>query len=423
MAGFRLELPTIQNWSCHSCSGCCKQHAIEVSEEERERILSQNWTEQDGIAANTPVLVPYAGPFWKKRYRLGHQSDGACVFLDENGLCRIHAKFGEAAKPLPCRIYPFTFHPSGGRLTVSLRYSCPSVVSNLGKAVTQRQGELRKLARAILPEDADEADPPRVTNRDSVSWPDFHRFIDAIDSSLSNSQIPFVQRLLSTLRWLELVEESRFEKVKAARLSEFLDLIVPVATSDTAAEMLMMESPTKIGLTQLRMLAGHYARQDTFLDISKGLRGRWRLLKNGIRFARGKGNIPTVQSCFREVPFADIEQDFGSLPRGTDKLFERYYRVKVRGLHFCGLAYYRIPMVEGFQHLALLFPAVLWLARWLALGDGRNSLQLADIETALSIADHHHGFSPAFGTRPFRKRVRLLTQTGDLMKLCGRYAN
>ena len=101
MASHLLTLPTIQNWSCHNCSGCCRQHLIEVTEEERQRILDQQWSEEDGIASEQPVLVPFAGPPWKKRYRLGHQPDGACVFLDEKGLCKIHAKFGEAAKPLP----------------------------------------------------------------------------------------------------------------------------------------------------------------------------------------------------------------------------------------------------------------------------------------------------------------------------------
>ena len=47
------------------------------------------------------------------QHRLGHLADGACVFLDPAGRCRIHAKFGEAAKPLACRLYPLVIHPAG----------------------------------------------------------------------------------------------------------------------------------------------------------------------------------------------------------------------------------------------------------------------------------------------------------------------
>ncbi|HET6426488.1 MAG TPA: YkgJ family cysteine cluster protein [Planctomycetaceae bacterium] len=116
-----LQLPTIQNWDCHNCGGCCTQHLIEVTEAERQRILAQNWTPADGIPAGQPLFEWHAGPPWKKRYRLAHRPDGGCVFLDDKGLCRIHAKFGEAAKPLACRIYPYAFHPQGKSVTVSLR--------------------------------------------------------------------------------------------------------------------------------------------------------------------------------------------------------------------------------------------------------------------------------------------------------------
>src|SRR5579863_3499514 len=132
MTTLPLQLPTIQNWCCHNCGGCCRQHAIEITQEEYERIKGQGWTGQPGYGPEQPLFEWHAGPPWKKRYRLAHRSDGACVFLNEQGLCRIHAKFGEPAKPLACRVYPYAFHPAGKEITVSLRFSCPSVVANRG---------------------------------------------------------------------------------------------------------------------------------------------------------------------------------------------------------------------------------------------------------------------------------------------------
>ena len=76
MAGLRFELPTIQNWTCHNCSGCCRQHLIEITDEERQRIEDQKWDEDDSLPAGLPTVVWHAGPPWKKRYRLGHQADG-----------------------------------------------------------------------------------------------------------------------------------------------------------------------------------------------------------------------------------------------------------------------------------------------------------------------------------------------------------
>ena len=53
--------------------------------------------------------------------------DDACVFLNEQGKCRIHAKFGGPAKPLACQVYPFTLNPAGDHWQVGIRFACPSV--------------------------------------------------------------------------------------------------------------------------------------------------------------------------------------------------------------------------------------------------------------------------------------------------------
>ena len=177
MPSHKLELPTIQNWSCHSCTGCCRELDVEVTEAERQQLLDQNWSDADGMTGDGPVVVPFGRR--GKRYRLARAPDGACVFLDENGLCRIHSKHGEAAKPLACRLYPFAIHPSGNALRVSLRFDCPSVAANDGKPVTERRRELRHLAAAVVPERFVEPDPPRISRREKVDWKDFERFTAA----------------------------------------------------------------------------------------------------------------------------------------------------------------------------------------------------------------------------------------------------
>lgn len=421
-----LTLPTIQNWSCHNCGGCCRQHAIEVTEEERQRILAQGWTANDGTPTRAALFEWHAGLPWAKRYRLAHQADGACVFLDERGLCRIHAKFGEAAKPLACRIYPYAFHPAGKQVTVSLRFSCPSVVANRGRTMSQNRDEIKQLARAVVPEGYERIPPPALSSRERVDWPDFFRFVDAIDDELTATTVPITVKLQRVLFWLNLIEQSRFDKLSGARLTEFLDIIreaaseeVPVPTAHgllpTATE------PTPLGRMQFRLLTAQYARKDTAADLSSGWRGRWKLFRAATKFARGTGNVPPLQPVFREVPFETFEQPFG-FPAECEELWTRYFRVKVQGLHFCGPAYYGVPLVEGFHSLALVFPATLWIARWLAASQNRTQLTHEDVSQALTISDHHHGYSPIFGSFGFRKRVRTLAQMGEIPKLIHWYA-
>ena len=96
--------------------------------------------------------------------------------------------------------------------------------------------------------------------------------------------------------------------------------------------------------------------------------------------------------------------------------------MKIQGLHFCGLAYYRVPFVEGFYSLALVYPVVMWQARWLAASESREQITADDVARVLAITDHHHGYSPVLGTRSSRRRVRLLTHDDDLERLCCWYA-
>jgi lysine-N-methylase len=44
------------------------------------------------------------------------------------------------------------------------------------------------------------------------------------------------------------------------------------------------------------------------------------------------------------------------------------------------------------------------------------------VARALAIADHHHGYSGAFGQPGFRGRVRLLARLGDIANLVAWYA-
>lgn len=420
MAMLPLKLPTIQNWSCHNCSGCCRQHLIEITAEERQRILDQNWQPADGIPSGQPVVVPHRTSLFRHSYRLAHRADGACVFLQEDGLCRIHARFGESAKPLACRIYPYAFHPSGSRVTVSLRFSCPSVVANRGREVVASRGELKSMQKQVVPEGTQRLPPPRVNRREQLDWSDFLRIVDCLDDVLADDDVPFTDRLIHTLEIVDLIEQSRFHLVAGKRLGEFLEVISEATGAD---EETGREKPGHAAMIQFRLLVAYYSRKDTVADLDQGIAGRWRLLRAATRFATGRGRAVPLQDCFREVPFEVLERPFGGLPEGAEEILTRYLRVKLQGLHFCGAAYYGVPLCEGYQSLVLVIPAVGWLARWLAASDDRSGVSLEDISRALAIADHHHGYSPMFGSGSFRRRVRHLAGSGEITRLVNWYVS
>lgn len=421
MSKIQLELPTIQNWSCHSCAGCCRQHLIAITEEEHDRIIKQNWTAADGIPEGRPVVEKNGGS-QSKPYRLAHQPDGACVFLQDDGLCRIHAKFGEPAKPLACRIYPYAFHPKGNKIAVGLRFSCPSVVANKGTPVSENRKEIQELANQVVPDEYKQSRPPYVIPGESLEWRDILQLVEILESFFADDDVPFLLQLLRAVAWTDLLQSSTFTRISGDRLKELAEMFRIAALAEWEEIPDEPEPGSSLGRVMFRLLISIYCRKESMRDLDSPLRSRFTSLSSTLKFAWGGGKTPSLGEDFPAVAFGRIEQLGGGLPAGADELFRRYVRMKIQGMHFCGAAFYDYPLTTGFFSLSLMFPVIVWLARWTAAGHNREQISQADLELALARADHHHGYSPVLGMAPFRKRVDYLHALGDLPKLIVKYA-
>jgi lysine-N-methylase len=157
-------------------------------------------------------------------------------------------------------------------------------------------------------------------------------------------------------------------------------------------------------------------------DLEAGAGYRVRMFRAMLQMTRSSGRAPNLIAGLKPVEFTAIEKSFGQLPAGAEATLARFFRVKIQSLHFCGRAFYGLPLIEGFRNLALLYPVIVWLARWHAASENRCSLSVVDIEKAISLADQHHGYSPILASAWSRQRVRLLAQRDGISRLCGAYA-
>ena len=411
MKTLRIETPLIQNWSCHGCTDCCRdQLMIKLSPEEKRRIEGQGWTRADGV--DPGAMIVGEGSY----FRLGHQSDGACVFLDASGRCRIHAKFGEEAKPLACRLYPLVIHPAGKKLLAGLRFSCPSAVANRGKSLAEQGREIQKLAALVVPDDCQEIPPPPVLASPGMEWPDFLRFVKWLDRSLAVEDAPLALKFLRTLHWLKAVEKGCLDQITGPSADEILEALVQGAARKLPGLPETPARPSRFGRLIFRLLLLEYARVVTVQDRQAAGRHRWKMLQAAFQFARGRGCTPALRDRLERVEFAAIEKRFAPLTAAAEEVLTRFFRVKIQSLHFCGRAFYDTSLIEGFRNLALLYPVILWLGRWLAASAQRSCLSEADVARAISMVDYHHGYSPYLGGR-----VRLLNQRDDIARLCGWY--
>jgi lysine-N-methylase len=443
MAAPGVVLPVIQNWSCHNCGGCCREHQIGVTDEEKSRIERQNWTAADGIITDRPLIVPL-GNGW----RLNHQSDGACVFLDPQGLCRMHAKFGESSKPLACRTYPYAVHPAGTSVTVSLRFSCPSVVQNIGRPVPQQRQSIEQLVSEIVPGKYRAGAAPDLTTGRSLSWSQLQQIQAWLLRSISAPGARLTTRVLRTLAWVELLEQAPADGLGAEHLGSLLKLLHEAAARAIPEERTAAPQPKRLARLMFRQFVAQLLRHDTDLTARSGVFGRLRLLLEGVRFTFGIGRVPrqtdpvSVRVAFpdpdahrgpeasgghaqagRTAPrFSDLESPCGGRLTEIDDLLTRYWLVKLEGLHFCGAAFYGMSVVDGIRSLALMTAAIHWAARYRARRRGATEVSLIDVQAALATLDHNFGYSPVLGLRSSRNRIVQLAKLEQISVLLDWYS-
>ena len=61
--------------------------------------------------------------------------DGACGFLQDDGLCAIHRAGGARAKPWGCQAFPRIYVDDGVAVHVTLKPECPCVLAPVAEEV------------------------------------------------------------------------------------------------------------------------------------------------------------------------------------------------------------------------------------------------------------------------------------------------
>ena len=103
----------------------------------------QHW-EQHPDFRGQKIVVRHG--LWKPQYSLAKRKDGRCIFLEPDGLCRIHREFGLAAKPLICQMFPFQLVPLDDHAGLTLRRFCPSAAADQGRNIEEYLDDARRMA-------------------------------------------------------------------------------------------------------------------------------------------------------------------------------------------------------------------------------------------------------------------------------------
>lgn len=410
-------MPTIsgQKWSCHSCGDCCRTLVGHITLDERDRIIAQDWESRLGAA---PVVL--TGRSWV----LNKREDGACVFLDEKNRCRIHAEFGEAAKPLACRIFPFSVRPTPRGWQASLRFDCPSVTGSKGASLSSHRDWLSRLV-GELPEQA--SNPGEAVNltKGIVAYPgEIDACVRRISVWLGDPQIPMLERCVGVAKLITLLSHAKLKNVRGPRFVELLDILIQTIQGESAGEL---DAPTDRQRGMLRQAVLAHAEHVSLSQLRSGFFGRLAQRRRQLQAARlilaGHGDAPPLPGIPATVAFQQIERVRPAIDDAdrVDDLVRRYLSARIEGGSVFGASYYGWSVLDGFAALALSIAVAGWLARYVAASNGSDGIRFQDAATALGMVDRAATRLPALGTWAERNRIAYLLMNDGFARLLYAY--
>ncbi len=161
-----LHLAPFQAFECHSCGRCCRNSwSVQVEEVALADIAGSETTQKKERQGYLPLVVVADGTTVT-----GRDTGGACLYLDGEGWCEIHAELGSEKKPLACQLFPYAVTATPDGLFASLSFACPVALWGHDGELERNRRELESLLESRG--DRDRSLPHRVelvTGR-SISW-------------------------------------------------------------------------------------------------------------------------------------------------------------------------------------------------------------------------------------------------------------
>lgn len=342
---------------------------------------------------------------------LRHDTDAACLMLNrETGRCRIHERFGENAKPIGCQLFPFSLARTFvNEISVTTRFSCPSVHRNEGKPHEAQLAELRKLAKHVVK-------GPGFNEENLCQLePDHVRAITEFAGTLlgaferPEAKATFMHALCLWLT-IQPVESMNREVLGEAfgKLQEHVEATLRVGAV----------KPGRVHrLAFGAVWASHLRRDEDVLDRRVGRVSRfWSLL----RVCLGGGDL---QRLGHDHPAGSVRAaglftggNAAARPEAFD-VFWRMVRQKLAAHQFMGPANFKQNMPEGLLDLCLLYPLVAASACYHAAARGAACVEGDDVAYATAAIERGFGRNAVLNNPSIGRLKILLLRPGVYERL------
>ena len=138
---FAVHVSSDQNFTCHSHGKCCTSGwRVRLGEFEGPKIESTEIFKSVKREGYQPL------PVVDGIRQLGKREDDSCLFHSQDG-CDLHREIGADAKPSVCQTFPYNMVNTPDGFFVSLSFSCPSVLKDLGESLDGQVDAIKNIIR------------------------------------------------------------------------------------------------------------------------------------------------------------------------------------------------------------------------------------------------------------------------------------
>ena len=413
-----MSLPIVllkneEKWDCHQCGFCCRGSLIPLSKIDAKQLQKQKWEEQPEYRGR--MLVGDRGA--ESGFRLAHRSDGCCIFLNEDGLCRIHSKFGIAAKPTICQTFPLQLIAHENQAVLTLRRACPSAAADLGGSTSSQLPFIKQLVRDSRLT-AESAAPPLLKASEKRDWKTVRSVLDSVGTLLQDGRYPPVRRLVHALQFANLLQTAKTSGLSDAQIVELVQTLAELAPEESKPFFDDRQPPKSYSKILFRLAAVNFARLHPETRHKSNWAARFQLMKTAWKVFRGTGQTPRIDKLFPVANMDDLEKPLGVLRPEIYVPLARFIETNSASFMYAISDRQGWSVVDSIRGLALRFPVALWMLRWLAHDRDPTVHDMLNIICAL---DRSQGYEPLCGLN-HRSRLSMLAANGELERLVVWYA-
>lgn len=392
-----LVFPPEVRFTCSRCGDCCRSFHILLGPGEAERLESLDWGGTD--LAEVATVAPAPGEPRPGRLALARRPDsagagagaGACVYLGAQNQCRIHERFGQDAKPLLCRLYPFGFLPVGERVAVDVSFACRAVSRNEGELLSRRVPEWVRLLGDSPGEQKLHKFSKKYEIAGDLLWELEHHLV----SILSEESLSLLDRVRAVFEFNHLATTSDPRTDAARTLRDVLGKGIPkqIRERPLSPGSERMDRTGRAVFFHLLFLTIN-PTPDEILALPAKARDREARFRvqaaDSYKFPEAHALVDNreSQATFSEVGRVSAESLLSGPAAETLAL---YLRAKILGQRFMREGEGEIPFVEAVPRLLLQVPLAVWTAKALASERGATSIAEDDLRRGLRLVDRSYG--------------------------------